>query len=171
VARRPKPQTQRNRERATTAAAMSKAMRDAAHGAMKVPPYVKLSPADVPFWRGIIFSRARDEWTQADLVVAAQLARCQRHIEEESETLEAVDTVIQNRKGTMVVNPRLAVIEHLARRELALMRALRIAGSQVGDARAEKTRRKLEADARKLSAKLGDGLLALPGPELEAGHA
>ena len=45
---------------------------------MPIPSRLTLKKADLPFWRAIL--RSRDEWTELDLVVAAQLARCQRGV-------------------------------------------------------------------------------------------
>ena len=107
-------------------------------------------------------ARARDEWTAADLVVAAQLARCQHDIERESRTLDDEGSVLTNERGTKVMNPRHAVLEQLARREMALMRALRIGGSESGGDRRDLDKaRKLQREAEKARTELADeGLLA-----------
>lgn len=73
-------------------------------------------------------ARARDEWTEADLVTAAQLARCQRDIEAESAALESEGSVVENARGTQIMNPRHTVLQQLSQRQLALMRSLGIAG-------------------------------------------
>jgi hypothetical protein len=78
-------------------------------------------------------ARTRDEWTDADLIAAAQLARCQQEIELESEALEDEGSVIENARGTQVMNPRHSVLEQLSRRQLAIMRSLRITGSSTGE--------------------------------------
>jgi hypothetical protein len=104
----------------------------------------------LPFWDGVLSARARDEWTAADLVVAAQLARCQADIERETETLEGEEYVITNPRGTAIVNPRLMALEGLARREMALMRTLRMGGKAAGDARGEIGRRAADRSAKAL---------------------
>lgn len=146
----------RKRVRATSAEAAVKAMVDAAKGPPDVPAHVRLREGDEPFWRGVIGARARDEWTDADLVVAAQLARCQHDIETESLALEGESSVLTNARGTQVMNPRLAVLEQLARREMALMRSLRMAGRAAGDPRDEATRRKLQRQAETVRNELED---------------
>ena len=133
----------------------------AAQQPIKCPAHARLRDADLPFWDGIVRARARDEWTEADLVVAAQLARCQRDIEAESVTLEGEGTVATNERGTPVVNPRVAVLEQLARREMALMRTLRMGGAAAGEARHVVARRKTERQARAVREELeADELLA-----------
>lgn len=100
------------------------------------------------FWLGIVRARAREEWIEVDLVVAAQLAECQACIEDESLLLRAEGTVLRNERGTMVANPRANVLEALARREMALMRALRMGGRVAGDARDQSGARFAERSAR-----------------------
>ena len=136
-------------------------MVDAAKGALKPPAHVKLRDGDKPFWDGVVCARARDEWTEADLVVAAQLARCQHDIEREQLLLDADGAVVTNDRGTPVMNPRVSVLEQLARREMALMRTLRLGGRIAGDIRDEAGRRKIERTSRKLRDELEeDELLA-----------
>lgn len=97
------------------------------------------------------------------MVVAAQLARCQHDIEREQMSLDDEGTVVRNDKGTQVMNPRVAVLEQLARREMALMRTLRMGGRIAGDARDESGKRKIERQARAVREELQDedeGLLA-----------
>jgi len=132
---------------ANTAESAIKAMVDAAKGAPSIPSHVRIRPADRPFWDGILSARARDEWTDADLVVAGQLARCQYDIELESKTLDVEGTVVCNGRGTQVCNPRVMVLEQLARREMALMRTLRLGGAAAGEARHVVQRRKLSKQA------------------------
>lgn len=94
----------------------------------QVPAHVTIRPGDEPFWDGIVRARAREEWNAPDLVIAAQLARCQRDIETESLSLDVEGSVIRNDKGTPIQNPRHGVLEQLARREMALMRSLSLSG-------------------------------------------
>ena len=150
------------RIRSTSAETMVKAMLNAAEKPLKPPKHVHLRAADLPFWDGILLARARDEWTEADLVVGAQLARCQADIEVESAALDTESSVIENARGTQVMNPRVTVLEALCRREMALMRTLRMGGRIAGDARDELPRRALERKARASQAELADEeLLAL----------
>src|SRR5688500_17839351 len=110
------------RKPTNTAEAAVKAALDAAKGPPSAPDHVTLRSEDQPFWEGIVRARARDEWSPPDLVVGVQLARCQADIESESRLLQVEGTVVLNLRGTSVANPRVSVIEQLARREMALMR-------------------------------------------------
>lgn len=141
---------------ATSPESAIKAMVDAATGPPAVPAHVRLRPGDEPFWDGVVRARAYEEWSKADLVVAAQLARCQHDIETESEKLDAESTTLENKRGTRVMNPRVTVLEQLARREMALMRTLRMGGRVAGDARDEAFRRAAQRAAEQVREDLKD---------------
>ncbi|MHB8123995.1 MAG: TerS protein [Desulfuromonadaceae bacterium] len=144
------------RNRADSAASAVKAMVNAAKDAIQVPAHVKLRDGDMVFWEGVVRARARDEWTETDLVVAGQLARCLHDIEDEQAALDEEGTVIRNDKGTPVVNPRVSVLEQFARREMALMRTLRMGGRVAGAARDEAPGRKIERQSREIRKELED---------------
>ena len=149
------------RTKSTSAESAIKAMLNAAKENIEPPPHVLMRARDKPFWYGVIGARARDEWTDADLVVAAQLARCQSDIEAEQLALDKETAVISNARGTLCVNPRVTVLEQYARREMALMRTLRMGGRIAGDTRDEAGRRKLERSFKQTrQALLDDDLLA-----------
>ncbi|MDN4052893.1 TerS protein [Massilia sp. YIM B02763] len=151
------------RARADSASSAVKAMVDAAKPDIEVPAWVALTESAKPFWVGVVRARARDEWQDVDLVVAAQLAQCQADIAEEDAALRLEGKVIKNDRGTPVMNPRTTVLEQLARREMALMRTLRMGGRIAGDQRDDLGKRKLEVDARKARKQVeeeDDGLLA-----------
>lgn len=136
-------------------------MVNAAKGDLQPPAHVKLRDGDEPFWVAVVRARARDEWSEADLVVAAQLARCLHDIEKEQVELDIEGTVVKNDRGTLVANPRVSVLEQFARREMALMRTLRMGGRIAGDARDESGKRKIERTSRKVREEIeDDGLLA-----------
>lgn len=139
----------KRKTRSDSAAAAIDAMVSASMPLPDVPAHVRLETAHMPFWEGIIRARARSEWIETDLIVAAQLARCQYDIERESKLLDDEGSVIENAKGTPVMNPRHGVIEQLARREMALMRGLRITGAAAGiDPRDLAKQRSLERQSR-----------------------
>ena len=144
------------RTRADSAASAVKAMVDAAKTPIQPPAHVKLRDGDMAFWEGVVCARARDEWTTSDLVVAGQLARCQADIEKEQVSLDLEGSVVKNDRGTQVMNPRVQVLEQLARREMALMRTLRMGGRIAGDSRNELGKRKIEQQSRKLREELED---------------
>jgi hypothetical protein len=151
----------RKRAPANTAEQAVKAMVDAALGLPDMPAHAFLQDSDLPFWVGIVQARARDEWTDADLVVACQLARCQADIEGESRLLREEGGVLTNDRGTPVSNPRICNLDVMCRREMALMRTLRLGGSAAGVGRDLVPMRMAAKAARQVREELpDDGLLA-----------
>lgn len=149
------------KKRSDSADAAINAMLNAAKPLPDVPAHVRLRDQDLPFWDNIVRARARDEWSDADLIVGAQLARCMADIEAESIKLDSEGSVIENQRGTPVMNPRHAVLEQLARREMALMRSLQMTGSAKGDKRDIEKSRQLQRQAEKARAEVAeDDLLA-----------
>ena len=148
--------------RSDSAQALIGAMVSVALPELEPPSHMRLPEDARPFWSGIIQSRAREEWSKNDLVVAVQLARCQIDIERESLLLEAEGSVIENGRGTPVMNPRHAVLEQLARREMALMRAMGMnAAAGMKDRSAQQSARKTERQAGQIREELSeDELLA-----------
>ncbi len=118
----------KRKPRSDSAAAAINAMLAAASPLPEVPAHVKLRADDKPFWEAILRARAREEWTEADLVLAAQLARLQSDIERQQEALDVEGAVLENRRGTQIMNPRHSVLQQLAMRQLSLMRSLRMVG-------------------------------------------
>lgn len=106
-----------------------KAAVDAAKPPHEPPKNMRMRPQDRPFWEAIMVSRTRDEWAATDLILAAQLARCQADIEEQSALLEQEGPVVENQRGTPIPNPRHAVLETLTRRQLAMFRSLALAAN------------------------------------------
>lgn len=70
-----------HRKPSGTAAAAVVAAQNAAAAPLEPPGYVTLPEPCRPFWNAIVTSRPRDTWTDADLVLAANLARTQHAIE------------------------------------------------------------------------------------------
>jgi hypothetical protein len=138
----------KKRTKGDTAKAAVDAMVNAAKPLHDPPAHCLMRDGDRPFWDDIVRARAREEWTETDLVVAAQLARCQADIERESMRLDDEGSVGTNHRGSAVMNPRVSVLEQLARREMALMRTLRMGGRVVGDSRDMAGTRKAERQAR-----------------------
>lgn len=90
------------------------------------PAHVSLRPGDRPFWDSIVRARARDTWNEADLEQAANLARCKADIERIQAEIHIEGDVLENAKGTQIVNPKHALLETLSRRAVALSRTLHV---------------------------------------------
>lgn len=110
------------RNRSDSAAAAVKAHQNAALGPLQPPAHILLRDCDRPFWDAIVTARARDTWTDVDLIHAANLSRCQadvvrlqREVDEEGDMLEG-----------LILNPKHKLIETLSRRAVALSRMLHV---------------------------------------------
>lgn len=128
------------RERVDSAGAAVSIMAAAAR--MLEPP-VKLTAAQLPFWRAVVAGRPKAEWNEADLITAAQLARTLQRIER----VPAKDV---------------ASYDKLSRLALAMRRSLGL-DVRGRDGRAEDVaKRRAHAFAIEADSPLGDDLLARP---------
>lgn len=91
---------------------------------VQIPHYVELRDCDMPFWYAITRARAKSEWKEHELILAAQLARCQADIEIEQEKLYLEGTTTENARGTPVTNPRFGAIAQLKAIQLSTLKAL-----------------------------------------------
>lgn len=147
--------------RADSTTSIIKAMSDAAKGALQPPKHVKLPPEAMPYWNGIMNARARDEWSDVDLVVAGQLAKCQADMAAHDDMLMIEGSILTTKFETTVINPRCTLIEQLARKELALMRSLRLGGVPAGETKDAVNRRYIQKQSEKIRSELqGHELLA-----------
>lgn len=77
------------RTRSDSAAGHTDIVRGALSGAPDPPKGVKISKAVRPFWELVAGAKAKRAWTQNDLVMAAEIARCMYRLEKVSEVLES----------------------------------------------------------------------------------
>lgn len=107
------------RQRVDSAAGAVAVMAAAARD-LSPPSHLKLRRGDRPFWDAVIKERAKSEWTDADLAVAANLARSMADAEK-------VAAFTVDRGGNVKVSLMMQTIEasdKLARRIVTLRRAL-----------------------------------------------
>lgn len=71
----PRLNRQTKRRPVSSAAAQAQLMASEAAGIHLPPDYLKLTKAELPFWRDIMLTRAREMWTEHDLIMAHELAR------------------------------------------------------------------------------------------------
>lgn len=144
------------RKRADSASYAVTATQAAYSGVMQPPAHIKINAAAMPFWEAIVLARAADTWNPVDLQHAANLARCQEHIERLSEEIEKEGDVLVNAKGTPVTNPKHSLMETLSRRAVALSRCIHVhAEATVGrsqDAAGKLATEKAARGSRKSSA-------------------
>ena len=109
------------RLRSDSARAAISAHQNAAAGAIEPPEHVRLRPGDRPFWDAIVLARPRDTWTDADLALAAQLARTMADIEGLEKQIDADGLLIDGK-----VNPACDLLDKMQRRALAVSRQLMV---------------------------------------------
>jgi len=116
---------------ADTTEGIAQAFIEAAKGLPNIPAHISLRKKDIPFWEAVVANKSRDEWTEVQLVAAAQLARTQCDIHEWSLELERQPAVIvSGPHDTPKANPLIGMIEAATRRQLSLFRALGIANTE-----------------------------------------
>lgn len=109
------------RHRSDSAKAAVKAAQNAAAAPIDPPACVTLRTGDRPFWDAVVSSKARDNWTEVDLVTAAQLARAQADIEGLQKKVDAEGYILDGR-----INPAAQMLETLSKRAVALTRVLQV---------------------------------------------
>jgi len=114
------------RQRSDSITAAARAAANAAAAPLEPPAHVNLREGDRPFWDSLVSTRARDAWTAPDLELAAGLARCKADIERLQREIDAEGDVLENAKGTPVINPRHTLLETLSRRAVAVSRMLHV---------------------------------------------
>ena len=154
-----------SKTRSDSATAAINAAKNAALPELRPPAHVQLSADAEPFFADIVRGRAREEWNEHQLTIAAQMAECMTQQEEMQAGILLEGWTVVNARGTLVANPRVGINEALARRQMALGRSLQMIGRAVGDPRTPTKTRKAEKTARDLRGELenenaDDGLLA-----------
>lgn len=142
-------------------ATMAAAARD-----LSPPDHVFLRPGDMPFWDTVIAERAKSEWSDADLVVAASLARAMADAEMIATMSIGQRGNIKGKvKASFVINS-ISAVDKLARRIVTLRRALGLdSRSKHGEQRDVNKRRehaKAHEGGHNPMADDDDGLLARP---------
>lgn len=148
--------------RSDSAAAALAAAKNAALPDLRPPGHVVLSAEAEPYFVDIVRARAREEWNEHQLTIAAQLAECMADQENVRAAIALDGWTTINAKGTEVANPMVSIAEQLARRQMALGRSLQMIGRAIGDPRAPTKQRQNEAGARQARQEVAqeDDLLA-----------
>lgn len=147
------------RNPATTVKGMVDAMQAALGGDIDPPDHVALRDGDYEFWRAIVRARAKSEWTDADLVVAGNLARALADIERIQAEIGVEGDVLENARGTPVINPKHTLLEVLSRRSMALFRLLQMQSVTTGELKNKVVARSAERQARETARTLEDELI------------
>lgn len=134
-----------NRDRSDSDFVQTQIIQDAANG-IAVPDCVTLEEWEMPFWKAI--TEARAQWTNIDLIHAANFARCLYSIEENTKLLKEEGDVVENARGTQIMNPRFSVLEQLTRRSTSLSSKIQVhAAATIGEAKNNRAKNAAKAKA------------------------
>lgn len=130
-------------------------------GEIQPPEHVNIPEGAMPFWKSITKARAADRWNDADLESAGELARTKYNIERLNLEVVAEGDVIENQRGTPIVNPKHNLLETLTRRMVSLSRLLQVhaeatqgkSGKQVSANKAQEKARDMMDDVDDLIAR------------------
>ena len=125
---------------------------------LEPPAHVTLRDGDWPFWYSITKARIKSNWTDPDLELAANLARCKGDIERLQAECDKTPYTYQAPSGTEKIHPCHELLEKKIRLAVSLSRALHVhVEATVGTSRTE-------ANANMAAPRVddGDGLLAKP---------
>lgn len=97
-----------------------------------------------------------------DLILLSKVVKMEADIRKHQETLDRSGILIQNKRGTLVPNPLIAVVDTLERRQLAVIRSMSL-NQLAADPRTINGKGKSVNDSRGIMGMLADnGLIALP---------
>lgn len=135
-----------------------------AHKDIKIPSHVSVPDDAYPFWASITRARAAERWTDADLEIAAELARSKANIERLNKEITDEGDVVRNDRGTQIPNPKHNLLETLTRRVVALSRMIQVhAEATQGKSRDQVKTNKAQQTARTTVDNISeDGLIAQP---------
>jgi hypothetical protein len=113
-------------------------------------------------WCQFARARAREDWRDMDLLLLAKVVRLKADIRKHQDTLDRSGVLIENKRGTVIPNPLLSVVDTLERRQMAVIRSMSL-NQTASDPRtlngAAKTEGKASDDLRDMWA---SGLIAKP---------
>lgn len=151
----------RRRQRIDSAAGAVATMVAAARD-LSPPKHLRIRRGDLPFWDSVIAERAKSEWTESDLAVAANLTRAMADAERVAGY--AVDG--GGHVNTRIVLAMIGASDKLARRIVTLRRALGLDNRAKNGEQRDVSRRREHAQAIEGGgnpmADDDDGLLARP---------
>jgi len=132
-------------------------------GSVPLPEGVLLrSDEEHVIWGQFTRARAREDWRDMDLLLLAKVVRMEADIRQHQTTLDRSGVLIENKRGTVIPNPLLSVVDTLERRQMAVIRSMSL-NQTSSDPRTINGAAKTEGKAFDLLRDLGaSGLIAMP---------
>tara|TARA_R110002096_G_scaffold432257_1_gene648836 strand:+ start:26 stop:499 length:474 start_codon:yes stop_codon:yes gene_type:complete len=113
-------------------------------------------------WGQFSRARAREDWRDMDLILLTKIVKMESDIRKHQAALDEAGVLLENKRGTMVANPLLTVIDMLERRQMAVIRSMSL-NQQASDPRTINASAKNETKARNIVKSVGvEGLIAKP---------
>ena len=113
-------------------------------------------------WGQFSRARAREDWRDMDLILLTKIVKMESDIRKHQAALDETGVLLENKRGTMVANPLLTVIDMLERRQMAVIRSMSL-NQQASDPRTINASAKNETKARNIVKSVGvKGLIAKP---------
>ena len=81
-------------------------------------------PEEKILWRQFTSARAADHWRDFDLLMLWKMVKLEVQIRKHNLMLEKTGPLLENKRGTLVENPLLRVVDTLQRQQLAIIRSL-----------------------------------------------
>jgi len=120
------------------------------------------SDDEMVIWGQFTRARARDDWRDLDLILLAKVVRMEADIRKHQETLDRSGILIQNKRGTLVPNPLINVIDTLERRQMAVIRSMSLNQTGSDPRTLNATGRAINESKSVIDYLSSDNLIALP---------
>jgi len=134
-------------------------------GALKTiepPESVKLTTDEEHIlWGQFTRARAPEDWRDVDLVLIAKIVQMEVELRNYKEQLLKSGAIIENKRGTNVVNPLVSLIDTIERRQLSVIRSLGL-NQQHSDPRTLNARASQLKENRDTLQNLDEDLIASP---------
>jgi hypothetical protein len=142
--------------------AMVKSFQDAGE-VIPVPKGVVLkTDQELLLWEQFSHARARSDWRDMDLILLAKVVKLEADIRKYQATLDAEGVMMENKRGTMVCNPLVSVIDTLERRQMAIIRSMSLNQTHT-DARTINANAKTQSGTKDIMSMFSDtSLIPMP---------
>ena len=149
------------KQRVDSAKGASEAMQDA-FAKVEPPAHIKINERVRPFWDSVVSARRASRWNDADLEIAANLAKTKCKIEQINEELELEGDIVTNEKGTPIPNPKHRLLNELSQRCVTLSRLLHVHAEATQGKAGKQVKGNQEVESMKGKTAKVDGLIARP---------
>ena len=123
-----------------------------------VPVEVVFTDSEKMLWSSFTRARGADHWRDMDLILLVKVVKNESRIRAAQDALDAQGIIIENQRGTQIMNPLMTAIDTLQRQQLALIRSMSLTQMPVDARTANGAGAKSKAAAEKLE-RHDDGLI------------